>query len=73
MTSIYTGRLIGERLCNALGIDSSRVFSITLQARADAVFTVLIEQAVTTEQADALTEVVESETKTYRLVENTND
>jgi hypothetical protein len=73
MTSIYTGRLIGERLCNALDIDSSLIVSITLQARADEFLTVLIERAVTTDQADALLEVLEVETKTYHLVENTDD
>jgi len=73
MSHICSSRSIGQRLCDALNIDSSLVFSITLQASADKVFRVFIERAVTADQANALLEVLETETKTYHLVENAND
>lgn len=69
MTEICSSTSIGQRLCNALDIDGSLVVSITIQASADKVLTVLVERAVTTDQANALLKVLETETKTYHLVE----
>ena len=65
MARYVTGRELGRRICEALGIDPASVAGVTVECDAGDVARVIVEHYVTDEQAEAILD----DLRLYRLVE----
>lgn len=65
--SRYSGRALGEKLCEMLGLDPNHVFSIQLTCSVDEAATVTVQHYVT--DAEALETGLPLALKQYELVE----